>query len=219
MNQGTTSVRAVVRVGQVGLDPAVTDMNIGGLKSAGAEIAELVRDPGRAEDDLTGLALEAIFSDGEQRAPFADDEEFVIGVNVPPRSGPDLLGGIEEHGEAGPEALALDPALPEVGLRGLVSAVEDPRPAVRRHHGAPLVSRNRTLACPDLAVQIRAEQCGSASRDRRRRARSVRSSRCRWAEPRPLGRWPRPKPIAQSWLGRPSAMCFGRDRVATAPQA
>ena len=80
MNQGTTSVRAVVRVGQVGLDPAVTDMNIGGLKSAGAEIAELVRNPGRAEDDLTGLALEAIFSDGEQRAPFADDEEFVMGL-------------------------------------------------------------------------------------------------------------------------------------------
>ena len=61
-------------------------MDIGGFQSPRTEIDELMRNTGRPEDNLTCFAFETIVADGEERPPLADDEDLVVGMDMPARA-------------------------------------------------------------------------------------------------------------------------------------
>src|SRR5918999_187062 len=57
-----------LRVLQVGLDPPIAHVNVGGIQAPGADIVELVRDVRGAEDNLSSLSLDPGLPNGEEGA-------------------------------------------------------------------------------------------------------------------------------------------------------
>ena len=74
-------------------------MNVGGIQTPGADVVELVRDVRGAEDNLSGLGLDPGLADCEESATLADDEDLVVGMDVPDRAAADLLGRIEQDSD------------------------------------------------------------------------------------------------------------------------
>jgi len=95
------------------------------LKQSRAEIVIFVGNVSRAKQDVTGLRLYSFIADREQGVTNANNENLVIGMNVPARAHANLLSGIKKHGHVRADVLAFEPALPETVVGCPVSALEN----------------------------------------------------------------------------------------------
>ena len=102
------------RVSQVGLLPARADVDVDGFQNARPEVHEFVRHMGRPEDDVAFLCFDFSVSNGEQRVTGLQNEDLVVGMHVPLRACAHFLVGIKKHGDARPETLAVNNAVPQV---------------------------------------------------------------------------------------------------------
>ncbi len=102
---------------EVGLDPAVGDVNVSGFEFAGAEVVVFVWDVGGPHEHVAGVGFDLLVANREQRAARSDDEEFVVRMDMPTWAFTDLLGGVEENGDAGSERFAFEGSRPKIGAR------------------------------------------------------------------------------------------------------
>ncbi len=73
-----------------------------------------VRDVRWPQQNVARCCFDLFVTNGEQRVPVADDENFVVWMNVPERPGSDFIRAIEQDGHFRPDVLSLNVSLPEL---------------------------------------------------------------------------------------------------------
>ncbi len=119
------SVTGKFRIVQISLNPPVTEVDIRRLKQPRAEIVIFVGHVSRAKQDVTGLRLYSFIADREQGVTNANNENLVIGMNVPARAYANLSVAYKKHGHVRADVLAFELALPETVVGCPVSALEN----------------------------------------------------------------------------------------------
>lgn len=100
-------------------------MNIGSLQPSGSQIVKPMRDVCGTKENISLARLNHLVADREERPAFSDDENLIVGMNMPARPFPNFISREEEHGNPCPDFPALETPSPDLIVRSPIISMED----------------------------------------------------------------------------------------------